>query len=337
MAEENNPYGINTTKRYVSEGAERELYASHLIRNHAKVELVDYMGGDDMAIRVATAGHGTGIFPERPLRKDFIKHLVAKGIETPFKSIQLKFNFKTPIESALTLVYEPTASVNEYSGRYSQMLDSAYTPLPGDIGDIADIDKSKKIHDEIKKIREKAVLNYQGMLRLDFARELARAGLGINNDTAFFWKNDLVSIANFVERQRKLLANESITRDIIEQIAETASKVAPESWGALTNKYFVKTISLTYPSDDEIVDSPLSPPQWSPTTTRRTVVSSLEKELFSPKPMLDHGEFQPVDYIGDDNSFAEAARISYGSGTKKLQDNINLTRSLIRDLHTSPI
>lgn len=52
-------------------------------------------------------------------------------------------------------------------------------------------------------------------------------------------------------------------------------------------------------------------------TTRRPTVAALEEMLFKPIPILDHGFIRVVDYMGDDTSVVQAARVSYGRGTRK--------------------
>ena len=96
------PFGINQTKRYVSKNGESILFKQDQIGNTGLVELVDYMGGDGTVERVATAGHGSNIFPEKPSRANLIRHLVASGTYQPFSSVQLKFHIQTPIEEAHT-------------------------------------------------------------------------------------------------------------------------------------------------------------------------------------------------------------------------------------------
>jgi len=342
MAEEsNNPFGINITKRYVSSGGESELYRPQHIGNHGSIELVDYMGGDGTVERVATAGHGAEIFSENPHREDFIRHLSAKGIYEPFKSVQLKFSFQSPIETALTFVYEPGISVNEYSGRYSVMIDSSRSPPLENIRQSLTgkrlEERAEQIYNLLRQNRKEASTKYQELIQVDLARELARIGLGIDNDTKFFWKIDLLTLANFVNKQRDLLDTKSHTKEYVESVAETAKSVAPYSWLALTHPELRKEMILSTPTDDKIVDGPLTEPVWKPSNTSRVTVPDLEKILFERQHFLNHGEFQVVDYMGDDSAFAQAARTSYGAGTKTLGDDKNLIRSLVRDLHTSPI
>ncbi len=332
LEKKSTPFGINPTKRFVSKGGEEELYNQYKIGKTGLVELVDYMGGDGTVERVATSGHGNSIFNERPSTGRLIHYLNSKGIYEPFKSVQLKFNIQSPIETALSLVYDPGVSVNEYSGRYSVMLDSSFEPSEK----IVDNNKAREIIKTFNEGRKQTTENYKKLLDMDMARELARSGLGIDNDTKYFWKTDLLNLSQFVKNNRKKFSLNHPTRDYIEAIAEVAEKVAPYSWNSLIHKKDTK-LNLTMPKDEEVVDPGLQKSGWKEQKTKRVTVPALEKVLFETKHFLDHGEFQVVDYMGDDNSFSEAARTSYGEGTKTLQDNKNLVKSLIKDAHTSPI
>lgn len=70
--------------------------------------------------------------------------------------------------------------------------------------------------------------------------------------------------------------------------------------------------------------------------TRRPTVPALEEVLFQPIPVLDHGFVRVVDYMGDDGAIVQAARVSYGRGTKRVQDDAGLIRYLMRHRHTTP-
>lgn len=71
-------------------------------------------------------------------------------------------------------------------------------------------------------------------------------------------------------------------------------------------------------------------------STRRPTVAALEEILFNAIPVLDHGFVRVVDYLGDDGAVVQAARVSYGKGTKKQQDDKGLVRYLMRNGHTTP-
>ncbi len=70
--------------------------------------------------------------------------------------------------------------------------------------------------------------------------------------------------------------------------------------------------------------------------TKRPTVDAMEKILFHPFPALDHGFVRVVDYMGDDAAIAQAARTSYGRGTKKISEDRGLIRYLKRHVHTTP-
>lgn len=70
--------------------------------------------------------------------------------------------------------------------------------------------------------------------------------------------------------------------------------------------------------------------------TRRATVEALEAILYEPLPVLDHGFVRVIDYMGDDAAVVQAARVSYGRGTKKQRDDQGLINYLMRNWHTSP-
>ena len=70
--------------------------------------------------------------------------------------------------------------------------------------------------------------------------------------------------------------------------------------------------------------------------TLRVVAPALEEILYQPLPVLDHGFVRVVDYMGDDGAIVQAARVSYGRGTKRLREDAGLIRYLMRHRHTTP-
>ena len=70
--------------------------------------------------------------------------------------------------------------------------------------------------------------------------------------------------------------------------------------------------------------------------TRRAVSPGLEAILYEPMPVLDHGFVRVVDYMGDDAAIVQAARVSYGRGTRKVSDDRVLIRYLMRHFHSTP-
>jgi len=70
--------------------------------------------------------------------------------------------------------------------------------------------------------------------------------------------------------------------------------------------------------------------------TRRPTVPALEAMLGEPLPVLDHGFVRVVDYMGDDGAIVQAARVSYGRGTKAANEDRGLIRYLMRHRHSTP-
>ena len=89
-------------------------------------------------------------------------------------------------------------------------------------------------------------------------------------------------------------------------------------------------------------DTPMTPDEEiaalrsNPQPTLRAVAPGMEQHLYTPKPVLDHGFVRVVDYMGDDAAIVQAARVSYGAGTKKARDDSGLIRYLMRHWHSTP-
>ena len=71
-------------------------------------------------------------------------------------------------------------------------------------------------------------------------------------------------------------------------------------------------------------------------STRRVTVKKVEKILYQSFKVLDHGFIRVIDYMGDDSSIVQAARVSYGKGTKKLNQDKSLINYLISHRHSTP-
>ena len=89
---------------------------------------------------------------------------------------------------------------------------------------------------------------------------------------------------------------------------------------------------------------PLTPDQLAeieaaratPRLTLRAVSEGMEAHLYRAHPVLDHGFIRVVDYMGDDSAIVQAARVSYGAGTKHVQNDEGLIRYLMRHWHSTP-
>ena len=71
-------------------------------------------------------------------------------------------------------------------------------------------------------------------------------------------------------------------------------------------------------------------------STKRVTVQNLEKVLYDALPVLDHGFVRVIDYMGDDSSIVQSARVSYGKGTKQVSTDSGLIKYLMRHWHSTP-
>jgi len=90
-------------------------------------------------------------------------------------------------------------------------------------------------------------------------------------------------------------------------------------------------MKLTKEQEQEIKDQ-----QSQETSTKRVTAPNLEKILYEAIPILDHGFIRVVDYMGNDTSIVQAARVSYGKGTKKVSTDAGLIKYLMRHWHSTP-
>jgi len=89
---------------------------------------------------------------------------------------------------------------------------------------------------------------------------------------------------------------------------------------------------------------PLSPEQQAdidaaratPRPTLRAVSDGIERHLYTALPVLDHGFVRVIDYMGDDAAIVQAARVSYGAGTRHVSNDEGLIRYLMRHWHSTP-
>ena len=87
-------------------------------------------------------------------------------------------------------------------------------------------------------------------------------------------------------------------------------------------------------SKDQIIE--IEEQQNQNNTTKRVIAPKLEEILYEALPILDHGFIRVVDYMGDDSSIVQSARVSYGKGTKKVSTDEGLIKYLMRHWHSTP-
>ena len=93
----------------------------------------------------------------------------------------------------------------------------------------------------------------------------------------------------------------------------------------------ITIMKLTKEQQEEIKNQ-----QSQSNQTKRVIAPELEKILYEAIPALDHGFVRVVDYMGDDTSIVQSARVSYGKGTKKVSTDQGLIKYLMRHWHSTP-
>jgi thymidylate synthase (FAD) len=177
--------------------------------------------GDDHAIAdAARISYGTGtksISDDRGL----IRYLVRHKHTSPLEMVELKFGLKMPIFVARQHIRHRTASVNEYSGRYSVMSDEFYTPQDQLIqkqsqsnrqGRAGEFDENDKLSVKwmLESSYEKAHQEYSHMIEKDVSRELARLVLPVANYTEMYWKIDLHNFFHYIRLRMDSHAQQEI-------------------------------------------------------------------------------------------------------------------------------
>ena len=163
------------------------------------VGLIDHMGSDDAVVQAARVSYGTGT---KKVREDrgLIRYLMRHEHTTPFEMCEVKFHIRLPIFVMRQLIRHRTASVNEYSGRYSVMTDEFYVPKTIELQSTTNKQGREGLYSEaetsgfrdiINDMHTKAYETYEQFIEEDMARETARAILPVSNYTETYWKCNL--------------------------------------------------------------------------------------------------------------------------------------------------
>ena len=183
------------------------------IHEHGFVRLVDTMGSDGDIADAARVSYGKGTRAVSDNR-NLIRYLLRHKHTSPIEMASVKFHLKLPIFVMRQLIRHRTASVNEYSGRYSVMSNDCYVPeidyiqpqsqtnKQGRAGELSEGWK-KKYKTIISDITSKTLIAYKLLVGDDLmgvdglSRELSRIVLPVSNYTECYWKIDLHNFFHF--------------------------------------------------------------------------------------------------------------------------------------------
>lgn len=264
---------------------EARLFETIPVLDHGFIRVVDYMGDDSAIVQAARVSYGKGtkkVSEDRGL----IRYLMRHRHTTPFEMCDIKFHIKLPIFVARQWIRHRTASVNEYSARYSILDREFYVPTPENLAAQSTLNKQGR-DDVITGERAERILHllhddatrcyshYEWMMddeEQPLARELARMNLTLNYYTQWYWKINLHNWMHFLSLRGDPHAQYEI------QVYAQAMLDILKDWLPLTyeayNDYRVGGITLPAVALDivkrmlkgekvEQANSGLSPREWA--------------------------------------------------------------------------
>ena len=178
------------------------------------------MGTDDAIVQAARVSYGSGT---KKIHQDegLIRYLMRHGHTTPFEMCEIKLHIRAPMDCWRQWIRHRTASVNEYSTRYSLAIDSAQkTPSnewrlqnkSNKQGSLGYLGKSKGIikSEQERIFQESAKEVYKSRIEDGVAREQARKDLPLSTYTEAYWKIDLHNLFNFLQLRMDIHAQNEI-------------------------------------------------------------------------------------------------------------------------------
>jgi thymidylate synthase (FAD) len=180
------------------------------VLDHGFVGLVDHMGSDSAVVQAARVSYGAGTKQVQDDR-NLIRYLVRHEHTTPIEMCEVKFHIKLPIFIMRQLVRHRTASLNEYSARYSVITDEFYIPESANIKPQSTTNKQGRSGDIDDQARNEIASNMRSAWDTSYglyeqlidqhglARETARQVLPVGGYTECYWKANL---KNFLHMAR---------------------------------------------------------------------------------------------------------------------------------------
>ena len=222
------------------------------------VRVVDYMGSDESIVQAARVSYGAGtkkVSEDRGL----IRYLMRHEHTTPFEMCEIKLHVRVPMDTWRQWIRHRTASVNEYSTRYSIAIDAAQRTEPNEWraqselnrqGSLGAIDSciGKSLTKSEAKLQALSRKIYEDRLELGVAREQARKDLPLSTYTEAYWKINLHNLLHFLWLRMDIHAQFEIRQYATVIGNEIVAKWCPIAWEAFV-EYQLGGIHLT---DNEI-------------------------------------------------------------------------------------
>jgi thymidylate synthase (FAD) len=180
------------------------------LHEYGFVGLVDVMGDDSTPPETARISYGSGTKSVSDDR-NLLRYLVRHRHTTPIEMVELRFHLKMPIFVMRQHVRHRMATINEYSGRYSEMSDEMYVPDHDHLGVQSSTNKQgteagtfdKKVGAGIRTcmldVNDNSYAGYKALLDSGLSRELSRCVLPVSNYTELYWKIDLHNFFHYAK------------------------------------------------------------------------------------------------------------------------------------------
>jgi len=206
------------------------------------IRVIDYMGTDDSIVQAARVSYGAGtkqVSEDRGL----IRYLLRNRHTTPFEMCELKLHVRVPMDCWRQWIRHRTASVNEYSTRYSVAVDACRTTEPDQwrsqaldnkqgSGAAISLELGEQLSRSEAEFHAAGKALYKHRLEAGVAREQARKDLPLSTYTEAYWKIDLHNLLHFLALRMDAHAQFEI-REYATLIGEQiVSKWVPYTWEA---------------------------------------------------------------------------------------------------------
>lgn len=206
------------------------------------IRLVDHMGDDNAIVQAARVSYGNGTKTVNE-DKGLIRYLLRHKHTTPLEMVVFKFHVKLPIFVARQWIRHRMSSVNEYSGRYSEMTDEFYIPNLDRLTKQSSLNKQGSsveqvngpgfVKERMEEHNDISYSLYKDLLNEDeLSRELSRTILPLSNYTEWYWKIDLHNLLHFLKLRSDLHAQYEIRvyADVISDIIREIVPIAYEAY-----------------------------------------------------------------------------------------------------------
>lgn len=268
------------------------------VLDHGFIKVQEVMGSDKTIAESARMSYGRGT---KKVNNDegLINYLMNNHHTSPMEMGEIKFHIRMPIFVARQWIRHRTANLNEYSGRYSEMVRLFYLPELSEIrdqhkvnkqgsGNSLSVDKASEAQYNILTASDYAFDEYENLLALGVSRETARIILPLNTYTEVVWKLDVSNLIKFL-----WLRDDDHAQWEIRQYAIEVAKAVKENFPLTYSAYekIRKSITLSLDQINALVTGNTSLLSKSETAT---VDHLLETNAFNVSDYPDYGTLEDI-------------------------------------------